>query len=1575
MVTHRKLSFVGTGAASLALFLLLFLIRLSIQIQDQDQDPARPTPIVHARAVTKPADLNAARAESRPAASAATRTKPPWPALASPVLTNAPVSPDNPDSAFTRFANWLKRYLTAKPAERAALESEGIQLARERREALRQLIQSDPARALTLTVSAGARRNLPESITSLLEERVSGRGALDVFAALAEPGKEAEVRPTFRVATINGREYDAYVYGRRLGEPTRRNISLNGIAIDQTFAANESPLRILDAEETAALRAGPSEPVCAISGNSSTINQSQVVAEVDHQPVFLCGPTHAKALEEKLLAAEAAGDTGGGEGQVASSVRTEGTKKLLVIRVDFSDLSGVPVSDANAVAMISGVNAFYAEMSFGRAGFYASGAGSEVTPTYRMPQPASYYGPNNFYTQLRTDARNAAASDGYTLTDYDYDVICFGAVPGWGWAGLGYVGASGAWLRNAFSAGVAGHEIGHNFGLNHANFWDTSGQSVIGNGTSIEYGDILDTMGSASAGANHFNASYKRYLNWLQGNETLTVSNSGTYRIYAHDDTNTIGLRGLRIVRSSSTNYWVEFRQKFPGNRWLSSGAGIRWSGNGNEKSHLLDTTPGSPDGKNDAALVVGRTFSDYAAGIHITTLRKPGTTPESLDIVVNLGQFPGNANPTVSITASTNAVGIGSLVTFNAAATDANGDPLAYYWDFGDATFGTNGAAASKSWSTTGDYVVRCVVSDMKGGVGSSSVFVRVGSPSTYRVSGRVLHNGSPLQGVRMAASSTKMGYTDSDGTYTIAGLAAGTYAITPVLDGYTFSAAGFLNPVSVGPDAVAINFSSGSPGGPGSVTLTSPLGGAIYVAPASIFLAATASASSGQSVTKVEFFQGNSKLGEDLAAPYSYTWTPVSAGSYSLTARLTESGGQVVTSAPVSITVTVTAPSITAQPQNQTVTAGGSVTFDVTAIGGPPLSYQWRFGGANLPGANSASLSLFNVQMNQAGAYSVVVTNSAGSATSAAATLTVDCGYSLSANSASFDLDGGAGSVNVTSGGGCAWTVSGVPAWVTLASPANGSGNGTVSYTVAPNEGSARSVTLTIAGHPYGISQGGPDLTPPSVAITTPAANATFTNTTITVTGSASDNVGVARVECRVGSGTFTLATGTANWSSSLALTPGTNVISARSVDLTGNTSATNTRTIFCAVPGTLNLDIQGKGSVKGGTNGQKLDIGRPYRLKATPNVGFVFSNWTGDVSSDSPELSFVMQSNVTLSANFVTNPFVRVKGAFNGLFYDTNEVNLASSGFFTVKLTDRGTYSAKLTMGKKRLSTSGRLDLEGHATNQMIRPDLNAVTVRWTVDLHGSDQINGNVTDGLWTADLAGDRAVFTHTQPASQAGSYTLVLLGSPGSAFAPGGDSYGTVVVDALGNVKLKAYLADQSTIATKVFLSKHGHWPLYAPLYGGQGAILGWINFADQPTTDFSGVVNWTKPAMPTSHYYPGGFTSEAALLGSRYTRPPDHVTPILNVGNALLTLTGGNMAQPEVDNLTLGLDSKVSNLGPDDVTMLFNLSSGLFTGHCSPPSGGAGLNFKGVVLQKANNASGHFLGTNQSGQVTFVEH
>jgi hypothetical protein len=82
---------------------------------------------------------------------------------------------------------------------------------------------------------------------------------------------------------------------------------------------------------------------------------------------------------------------------------------------------------------------------------------------------------------------------------------------------------------------------------------------------------------------------------------------------------------------------------------------------------------------------------------------------------------------------------------------------------------------------------------------------------------------------------------------------------------------------------------------------------------------------------------------------------------------------------------------PFITIQPTNQTMAVGGTASFSVTAGGSPPLSYQWRFGGTNLSGATNTTLILTNVQVSQAGNYTVLVTNLYGSILSSNAVLTV--------------------------------------------------------------------------------------------------------------------------------------------------------------------------------------------------------------------------------------------------------------------------------------------------------------------------------------------------------------------------------------------------------------------------------------------------------------------------------------------------------------------------------------------------------------------------------------------------------
>ncbi len=83
--------------------------------------------------------------------------------------------------------------------------------------------------------------------------------------------------------------------------------------------------------------------------------------------------------------------------------------------------------------------------------------------------------------------------------------------------------------------------------------------------------------------------------------------------------------------------------------------------------------------------------------------------------------------------------------------------------------------------------------------------------------------------------------------------------------------------------------------------------------------------------------------------------------------------------------------APTITLQPLAQSVRIGDSVTFTVAATSTPAASFQWRRNGVNIVGASNPSLTLTDVQLGQAGDYSVVVSNPAGSVTSATAALIV--------------------------------------------------------------------------------------------------------------------------------------------------------------------------------------------------------------------------------------------------------------------------------------------------------------------------------------------------------------------------------------------------------------------------------------------------------------------------------------------------------------------------------------------------------------------------------------------------------
>lgn len=146
------------------------------------------------------------------------------------------------------------------------------------------------------------------------------------------------------------------------------------------------------------------------------------------------------------------------------------------------------------------------------------------------------------------------------------------------------------------------------------------------------------------------------------------------------------------------------------------------------------------------------------------------------------------------------------------------------------------------------------------------------------------------------------------------------------------------------------------------------------------------------GSSLSYQWFFDSNTAIPNATNASLTISSAQTTdAGGYSV---IVSNAFGSIPSETAELTVTVpTAPSIVVQPQGQTVLPGQSVTFNVSAGGTAPLSYQWYFDTNTLiANATGSSLTLANVQAAQSGTYSVVVSNFVSTAASTNAVLFVN-------------------------------------------------------------------------------------------------------------------------------------------------------------------------------------------------------------------------------------------------------------------------------------------------------------------------------------------------------------------------------------------------------------------------------------------------------------------------------------------------------------------------------------------------------------------------------------------------------
>lgn len=459
----------------------------------------------------------------------------------------------------------------------------------------------------------------------------------------------------------------------------------------------------------------------------------------------------------------------------AARAATTGEQRTAVLLVNFQDDMSQPLTATAAHALVFGtVSDLLWESSYQKT--FLSGA---VYGWFTIPVSRSVCDVNLF----AAEADKLATAAGVRLGDYQRLVYLLpqNACSGAG-SNSGPGEPSRLWVTsNNHSAQMIAHELGHNFGLLHAQALEC-GSVAYGTDCAVQnYGDPADTMGSGNT--THFNAAFKEQIGWLNAAGVpaiTTASASGSFAI-APMSAGTGGARALRIPRGidaasgQMSYYYLEYRQPSGFDAALATignlAKGVLVHVGGIDQTNvLLDMTPGSATSStfadmNDAALTVGRSYSDAAAGVSFT-VKSADAGGAVVDVVVgSQGGSCTRATPALTLATGGSAVA-GTRVDYAGSLRNMDGPGCG-------ATTYTLAASAPTGWTATPSAASVTLSPGASAGVGLAVTSAGTAATGAYGVG---LGVASGAGTVHTASAGSTYTVTSSAGTPVALSSALGT-------------------------------------------------------------------------------------------------------------------------------------------------------------------------------------------------------------------------------------------------------------------------------------------------------------------------------------------------------------------------------------------------------------------------------------------------------------------------------------------------------------------------------------------------------------------------------------------------------------------------------------------------------------------------------------------------------------------------------------------------------------------------------------------------------------------------------